>query len=286
MRLIFFDNLCAALFSKKGLSMKKLFFILSLSGLVFAAEKPVTSKYLRKLLSFDNDDFLQMLKVSPISVDLTDEAGNTLLFLAIYEGLDEKLNILLNGQLLRQPKTDIANKSGISPLHYAALRANVYATKELIRRNADIKRTDESGRTPLHCLLKCDEKASEIVKVGEMIIGGEYLNKYDYSLLTAESKTQETPIDLALKYNNMPAICLFYELCNRSTYGQPCPAEEIKKTIKTKILAYLKRDDHISELISFSTSSLREWNKEKEKMNGALDRKEQELKAFKNPAKP
>lgn len=265
--------------------MKRLFFLLSLSGILFAAEKPVSAKFLNTMLHLDNDDFVQMLKLSPTLVDQTNEPGETLLLVAVSEDHNEKINILLNGQLLRQPRTDVVNKSGMNALHYAALRANVYATKELMRRNVDIKRADEDGRTPLHCLLRCDEKANEVLKVGEMIIGGEYLNKYDYSLLTIENKSQETPVDMALKYNNMAAICLFYELCNRPTYGQPCPFEEIKKTVKAKILTHFKENNRVSELISFSATALRKWNKDKETMKSTLDAKEHELKAIKNPAK-
>lgn len=260
--------------------MKKLFFLLSISGIFLAAEKPVSSKFLHTMLNLDNDDFLQMLKLSPTTVDLTNEEGNTLLFLAVSEGQNEKLKILLNGQLLRQPRTDIVNKSGMSPLHCAASRANVFATVELVKRKVNLKLTDNEGNTPLHCLLKDYERESEILKVGEIIAGGIYPSKYDYSLLAIEDKAKETPVDVALKIRNMPAICLFLNICNKPCYEQPCQFEDLKKSIKTKILTHFKKEEELLGLVEFSVRIALESHNQQERLIAKLAKKDYDLKAL------
>lgn len=289
MRLIFFDNLGAVFkIQKEVLVMKKLLCLLFLSGLMFALEKDklVNASLLSHLIKLPDQDFQQMITASHNFIYTADQEGRTLLLHAILQTQTGKMNFLL----ARGAQANITDFKGKNGLHYAAELANVDVVQALIQKKVNPKIIDNAEETPLHCLLNNydpDNDYSNSIRISQtaeaILLSRDSYPQVEYSLLAIENGRKETPVDVALRNRNIPAICLFLDLCtNRlgSLNADTGLDRDIQHTVVSKIAAHFKKDEYLIMFIKDYTNNMREWNKACEVKKAEIEKKNRELEVI------
>jgi len=92
-----------------------------------------------------SEELIGILKNSGISIDKTDNYGNSPLHLAILSGKSRYAGSLIN----QGANLNIKNKMDLSPLHLAVFLNDEEVTDDLLKRGADINLKGNSGYTPL-----------------------------------------------------------------------------------------------------------------------------------------
>ena len=94
--------------------------------------------------------------------NILDKDSCTPLCLAIREEKFEVARILL-----KHPTVDVNLGGGIygSPLHLAVVRLENWLIKALIERGADVNKTDNDGKTPLHFIMNLFSKNAHICTI-------------------------------------------------------------------------------------------------------------------------
>ncbi len=113
----------------------------------------------------NNIDVVKVLIKRDAKLDIYDPDNRPVLYIPIKYGFDEILVLLLkfNKDIIGIPLTDMKDKNGNVPLHYAIESANVYATKELLKAGSDVNSVDKNGNNSLH--LAVYTKNYDIVKL-------------------------------------------------------------------------------------------------------------------------
>ena len=93
-----------------------------------------------------NDELITVLKSKGISINETDNNGNSPLHVAILSGESEYARSLIN----QGAELNIRNKLELSPLHLAAFLNDRQVTNILVLQGAEIDIKGNSGYTPLH----------------------------------------------------------------------------------------------------------------------------------------
>lgn len=92
-----------------------------------------------------DSDILESMIRAGLSVDLSDEKGNTLLMLSSYRG-----NVSTTRMLLDQyAQVDKRNDRGQTPLGGVCFKGNLKLAKLLLNNGADINADNGGGKTPL-----------------------------------------------------------------------------------------------------------------------------------------
>lgn len=93
-----------------------------------------------------NENLISMLKDKGISINETDDYGNSPLHVAIIEGKREYARTLIS----QGADLNIKNNLELSPLHIAVFLDDEEAVKHLLNKGAEIDLRGNSGYTPLH----------------------------------------------------------------------------------------------------------------------------------------
>lgn len=93
-----------------------------------------------------NDELISILKNKGISINETDNNGNSPLHVAILSGESDYAMSLIN----QGAELNIKNKLELSPLHLAAFLNDRQVTNQLMLKGAEIDIKGNSGYTPLH----------------------------------------------------------------------------------------------------------------------------------------
>jgi ankyrin repeat protein len=111
-----------------------------------------------------NEDLISLLKAKDISIDQTDNFGNTPLHIAIM--LREKKYV--HSLISQGADMNIMNKAELSPLHLAAFLNDEEAANELLAKGAEIDLKGNTGYTPLHiaALMNNIEVAKDLLNMG------------------------------------------------------------------------------------------------------------------------
>ena len=139
---------------------------------------------------------LLLLTYNETNINQQDSEGNTLIHLAVYEGLDDILQILIN----KKPSTLIPNNASVTPLQMAAALGNAQAVKILLRAvdgNLPINKQSKSGFIPLHYAAK--EGHTEIIQILLRTVEGKLSVNFG-------SRTGATPLHIAVYYNQTDVV--------------------------------------------------------------------------------
>jgi ankyrin repeat protein len=111
-----------------------------------------------------NEELISLLKTDGISINETDNFGNTPLHIAIMLREKEYTRSLIN----QGADLNIKNKVELSPLHIAAFLNDEGAAKDLLAKGAEIDLKGNSGYTPLHiaALMNNIEVAQDLLNMG------------------------------------------------------------------------------------------------------------------------
>jgi ankyrin repeat protein len=96
--------------------------------------------------TISNEEMISILKNQGISLNETDNNGNSPLHVAILAGESEYARSLIN----QGADLNIKNKLGLSPLHLAAFLNDREVANHLLQKGAEIDIKGNSGYTPLH----------------------------------------------------------------------------------------------------------------------------------------
>ncbi|CDW76991.1 leucine rich repeat family protein [Stylonychia lemnae] len=148
---------------------------------------------------------LEGLLVAKAKPNILDKDYCTPLCLAIREDNFDAAIILINADV------DVNLGGGIygSPMHLAVVKLEVWIVKELIKKKANVNRTDNEGNTPLHLLMnvfsKSPQKCGSIAEL--LVLNGAKVNiknNDNYAPLhSAVKKGQEKAVQTIIRINNM-----------------------------------------------------------------------------------
>ena len=96
--------------------------------------------------TISNDELISLLRNKGISINETDNNGNSPLHIAILSGESEYARSLIN----QGAELNLKNNLDLSPLHLAAFLNDSQITNELMLKGAEINLKGNSGYTPLH----------------------------------------------------------------------------------------------------------------------------------------
>jgi hypothetical protein len=97
-----------------------------------------------KAVALDNESAVIALALRGFDLNTRDEEGNSGLHVGLREGSTKVVAFLLSQ---RNVKVELQNRAGESPLMLAAIQGRLEAARQLIRRGAQVNKT---GWTPLH----------------------------------------------------------------------------------------------------------------------------------------
>ena len=111
-----------------------------------------------------NEELISFLKNNGISINETDNFGNTPLHIAIMQREKKYARSLIN----QGAELNIKNKVELSPLHIAAFLNDEEVAKDLLAKGAEIDLKGNSGYTPLHiaALMNNIEVAQDLLNMG------------------------------------------------------------------------------------------------------------------------
>ena len=102
-----------------------------------------------------------------VPVDLTDEAGWSLLHHAAALGQVEVINLLCE----KGCHVDLIDNEGRTPLHYAATNGDIETIRLLLAMGSNVNSVDNEGNTPLNWSVMCEQNAAieELTKHGGIV---------------------------------------------------------------------------------------------------------------------
>ncbi|MDR2807021.1 MAG: ankyrin repeat domain-containing protein [Puniceicoccales bacterium] len=124
-----------------------------------------------------------------VNINVKDNAGNTLLHVAMLQGNPKIVKLLL-----KQPGIDVnaQNKNRNTPLHLAAKSNNEKIVELLLSKSGiDINAQNKNRSTPLHWAVKSNNE-----KIVELLLNKPGIN------INAQNKNRNTPLHSAVKSNN------------------------------------------------------------------------------------
>ncbi|WP_341764122.1 ankyrin repeat domain-containing protein [Candidatus Tisiphia endosymbiont of Beris chalybata] len=145
-----------------------------------------TSEKLLNLYKEDNKAFDLGAMFPIINQDAKDMEGNTILHLAVQEGIESLLNCF-SLYLLYSPNSK--NHTGFTPLHLAAERGNINAISILHEKGAALDAQNNTGATPLHVAASTGqvEALKTLLKLNPALIDIPDLNNNTALMIAAKS---------------------------------------------------------------------------------------------------
>lgn len=150
---------------------------------------------------FNKIDIVSLLIHKGSKLDVTDNDGRSILFIAIKYGYNKILDLLLkfNKTHIGISLVDIQDNNGNIPLHYAINSQNLYAINDLLESQSNINHADNNGYTSLH--LAIHTKNIEICK----LILAKNIN------INAKTNTGETALHIACNLELINLVELLIE---------------------------------------------------------------------------
>lgn len=144
----------------------------------------------------DDESAIIGLTLRSFDLNIVDEQGETALLIAVRNGSDKVVDFLL-----KQPsvKVEARNPSGESPLMLAALQGNLEIATRLIKRKAEVNKTQW---TPLHYACSNPQPSSDAMV---------RLLLEHHAYIDAESPNRSTPLMMAARYGHADLVALMLE---------------------------------------------------------------------------
>ena len=172
-----------------------------------------------------------LLKKNPASLDITNNQGQTPLFLAAREGHLEVVKFFVE-----EAKADAFIKDkqfGATPLHWSAWNGNLDLVKYLVKINPEsIDITNNQGETPLEVAKRCTASSADCSSVVEYLktlsiheaakegnLGVvKYLLKKNPASVNISNGNGETPVHLAAKKGHLQVVKFLVEEAKADAY--------------------------------------------------------------------
>lgn len=116
-------------------------------------------------VKFNRPDMVSLLITNGARYDSTDRDERPVLCEAVKYGYEQIVEILLNASDngVGMPVVNIADKNGLTPIHYAIKSNNINLIKTLVEKGSDLYRANNSGLNAFHMATK--HGAEEMVRV-------------------------------------------------------------------------------------------------------------------------
>ena len=155
-------------------------------------------------IMYNNIKLLKILIDMDCKIDFLDNEGFTILYNPIKHNYNDIIDILLNNKnIIGIPISDLSDKFGSIPLHYAINFNNDYAFNLLINESNQFNKLDSKGLSPLHYAIK-KKNYNTIIKL---------LNISNVNI-NIQSSIGETPLHLACNYEDVISVELLIKAKN------------------------------------------------------------------------
>jgi hypothetical protein len=191
-----------------------------------------------------NEDLISLLIKNGISIDETDNYGNTPLHVAILSGESNYARSLIN----KGAKMNIKNKSELTPLHLAALLNNGEIANYMLIKGAEINIRGNSGYTPLHIASEMNhiaiandllnKKANNKEKTDQGLTPGaiaKIQNNYEMNKLISKKYTFALNQPKSILINS-PVLLTSVKLSPKYEFNLPYDKELVRKRQFSKVV--------------------------------------------------